>query len=57
MLPPTAKAKVGDPPLVFRVTTSLKVAVTLKVSPAFNVLFWLPVALLSAMLPTVEAKV
>ncbi len=49
--------KVGKPPSVFKMTTSLKVAVTFNMSPAFNVLLRLPVALLKATVLTLGAKV
>ena len=57
MLAPTSKAKVGDPPSVLIVITSLKVAVTFKVSPVFKVLFKPPVEPLKATLLIVGAKV
>ena len=49
--------KVGMPPSVFKMTMSLKVAVTLKVSPAFSVLLTLPVEPLKATLLMLGAKV
>ena len=36
LLLPTSRVKVGEPPEVLRVTTSLKVSVALSVSPALR---------------------
>lgn len=57
MLAPTLNLKVGNPPSVFKLMTSLKVAVTLKVSPALSVLLSLPVEPLNATLLMLGAKV
>ena len=50
-------AKVGDPPSVLTVITSLKVAVTFKVSPVFKLLLRAPVEPLNATLLIVGASV
>ena len=46
---PICKARVGEPPVALSVTSSSKLTVALRVSPAFKVRFTAPVALLKAM--------
>ncbi len=57
MLAPTSKAKVGDPPSVLTVITSLKVAETFKLSPEFKELLRAPVEPLNATLLRVGDRV
>ena len=57
MLLPTRNARVGEPPAVFSVTTSLKVSVALSVSPALRRWFTSPVAPVKATEVTAGASV
>ena len=57
VLLPTSKASVGEPPERFKLTTSLKLTLTVAVSPSFRYALRMPVELLSAMLEMVGASV
>ena len=57
MLLPTSKAKVGEPPVVFNTTESLKVRVALSVSPALRRRFTAPVEALNATAVAAGARV